>query len=661
MGTKKRGNKKKYAALFDSPLVLIWNLMMVYVAFLICRLTFWLANKSYFPDIDLRGLLKIGEGGFVFDTAAILYTNVLYLFLMLLPLPLKRKSGYQIGMKWLFIVTNSLAVIANLADVIYFTYTNRRTTSTVFREFSQESNLGIIVGKELINHWYLALLAIGIVYFLIRFYRKGNTGKTTKDNPWIYYPVQTLFLVLAIPLVVLGIRGGIGKAVRPITVSNANQYVTRPLEAAIVLNTPFSIYRTIGKDVFRDPGYFSDEKEMERIFSPLHFPPSDAKFRSMNVVVLIVESLGKEYIGALNKELLEEGSYKGYTPFVDSLIGQSLTYKYSFCNGRKSIDAMPSVLSGIPMFIEPFFLTPASLNRVGGLARSLDEKGYYSAFFHGAKNGSMGFEAFARATGFKDYYGRTEYEADKRYGGVDDFDGTWAIWDEPFLQFYCDKMSEFKQPFVTAVFTASSHHPYAVPEKYRKIFPEEGLPMHKCIRYTDYSLKRFFEKASEQPWFKNTLFVLTADHTNQSDHAEYQTDLGGFCVPILFYAPGDPNLRGYIDAISQQIDILPTVLGYLGYDKPYFSFGCDLLTTPEEQTYAVCYLNGIYQYLKGNFLLQFDGERSIALYNFREDVFLKRNLLGKVPVQGVMERELKAIIQQYMQRMLTDRISVEGL
>lgn len=660
MMRKKRTKKNEYTVLFETPLALLWNLLMVYAAFMLCRVVFWIANRSYFPDIDWGGFVKILEGGLVFDTSAILYTNVLYILLALIPWPLRRRSVYQIVVKWLFIVTNSLAIVANLADVVYFTYTNRRTTSTVFREFSKEGNLGIIFGKELLNHWYLALLAIGMVFLLIRFYRKIRSENAKKSNAWIYYPIQTLFLVAAIPLIVLGMRGGIGKAVRPVAVSNANQYVTRPLETALVLNTPFSIYRTVGKDVFRDPGYFADEKEMEQIFSPIHQPRSGAEFRPMNVVVLIVESLGKEYIGALNKEL-EGGEYKGYTPFVDSLIEQSLTYTYSFCNGRKSIDGMPSVLSGIPMFIEPFFLTPSSLNRVGGLARSLDEKGYYTAFFHGAKNGSMGFEAFARATGFKEYYGRTEFNADKRYEGDRDFDGTWAIWDEPFLQFYCDKMSEFKPPFVTAVFTASSHHPYAVPEKYKEVFPEEGLPMHKCIRYTDYSLKRFFEKASKQPWFQNTLFVLTADHTNQSDHAEYQTDLGGFCVPVLFYAPGDPGLRGHVDAISQQIDIVPTVLGYLGYDKPYFSFGCDLLNTPAEQTYAVCYLNGIYQYLKGNFLLQFDGEHPIALYNFREDVFLKQNLLGKVSVQGIMERELKAIIQQYMQRMLTDRISVEGL
>ena len=95
---------------------------------------------------------------------------------------------------------------------------------------------------------------------------------------------------------------------------------------------------------------------------------------------------------------------------------------------------MPSILSSIPMFVEPFFLTPASMNHVSGIARLLADEGYETAFFHGAQRGSMGFQAFANATGFKDYYGREDFDADSRFGNDDDFDGTWAIWDEPFLR-----------------------------------------------------------------------------------------------------------------------------------------------------------------------------------------------------------------------------------
>ena len=410
-----------------------------------------------------------------------------------------------------------------------------------------------------------------------------------------------------------------------------------------------------------------NKQEMERIYSPVHYPSvsSDSSFTRKNVVVLIVESFGREYIGALNKTL-ENGRYKGYTPCVDSLIAKSITFTHSYCNGRKSIDGMPSILSSIPMFVEPFFLTPASMNQVSGIAALLSGEGYQTAFFHGAQRGSMGFQAFSRATGCQEYYGREDYNDDKRFGGDKDFDGMWAIWDEPFLQYYAAKMSEMKEPFMTAVFTASSHHPYVVPDKYKDVYPEEGIIIHKCIRYTDMAIGKFFERVSREPWFKNTIFVLTSDHTNLSDHAFYQTDLGGFCSPIVISDPS-AGVGEMQDKIAQQIDILPTVMGMLHYPKPYFAFGIDLLNTPKEDTWAVNYLNGIYQYVKNGHVLQFDGQKSVGLYAL-SDSLMKQNLLGKTKAAAdsslltlhsslpKMERELKAIIQQYMERMTEDRL-----
>jgi phosphoglycerol transferase MdoB-like AlkP superfamily enzyme len=463
-----------------------------------------------------------------------------------------------------------------------------------------------------------------------------------------------LVLAVSVPLIIAGIRGGFTTAVRPITISNANQYVNRPIEAALVLNTPFTLYRSIGKNVFAVPAYFQDAKELEAVYTPIHSAQdstlhAQSVMLKKNVVVLIVESFGREYIGALNKTL-DGGNYKGYTPCVDTLISHSITFTHSYCNGRKSIDGMPSILCSIPMFVEPFILTPSSMNDYTGLAGILSAEGYQTAFFHGAQNGSMGFEAFARKTGFQHYYGRTEYEAAH---GTDDFDGTWAIWDEPFLQYYVEEMSRMQQPFMTAVFTASSHHPFVVPEKYAKQFPEEGLEIHKCIRYTDQAIGRFFQTASRQPWFQNTIFVLTSDHTNMSDHAYYQTDLGGFCSPIIIYDPSQPEGQ-MVDKVAQQIDILPTVLGLLNYHKPYFAFGIDVLNTPAEDCWAVNYMNGTYQYVQNGYILQFDGNKTKGFYAL-SDSLMQHNLIENSQFNA-MESRLKAIVQQYMERMTQNRL-----
>ena len=635
--------KKLMSKTYSPLLAVLWNLLLVYVVYQIARLEYYLENTDY-----LTYSFKAWRGGLLFDTSAIIYTNALYILLMLLPF---KQSDYQRCCKWLYLIINGVALAINLADSVYFQYTMRRTTTTVFSEFSNEGNLGSIIGTEFIHHWYLVLLFMGVMWLLWRLYA----------TPKKHHALNLASLILIVPLCVAGIRGGFTTAVRPITISNANQYTQRPTDAALVLNTPFSLIRTIGKNVFTIPAYFENEADMEAVYSPVHHPisprlsrdsriSSDSSFTRKNIVVLIVESFGREYIGALNKDL-ESGKYKGYTPYVDSLINKSTTFRYSFCNGRKSIDGMPSILSSIPMFVEPFILTPASMNDYTGLAGLLAKEGYETAFFHGAQNGSMGFEAFARKTGFQKYFGRTEYEAAH---GTDDYDGTWAIWDEPFLQYYANEMSKMHEPFMTAVFTASSHHPFVVPEQYQKIYPEEGLEIHKCIRYTDMAIGRFFETASRQPWFNNTIFVLTSDHTNMSDHAEYQSDLGGFCSPIIIFDPSQPEGKTE-DKIAQQIDILPTILGMLGYSKTYLAFGIDVLNTPAEDTWAVNYLNGIYQYVKYGYVLQFDGQQTKAVYRLN-DRLMKNNLKGKTDVETKMERELKAIIQQYMERMKHNRL-----
>ncbi len=613
--------------LYSPLLAVLWNLLLVYLVYQIARLAYYAENTDY-----LSYSWDIFQGGLLFDTSAILYTNALYVVMMLFPLHWKENRIYHKVCQWLFVVVNSIAFAINLADSVYFRYTMRRTTTTVFEEFSNEGNLGSIIGTEFLNHWYLVLLFALVVFLLWRCYVSPSINSHSLKW-WRYDVVCLLSLLLFAPFCVAGMRGGFTTAVRPITISNANQYASRPVDAALALNTPFALIRSIGKNVFVVPNYFSDEKALASIYTPIHTPNDSVSMVKKNVVVLIVESFGCEYIGALNKDL-EGGKYKGYTPYVDALIGKSTTFRYSFCNGRKSIDGMPSILSSIPMFVEPFILTPSS--------------------FHGAQNGSMGFQAFAQKTGFQHYFGRTEYEAAK---GTDDFDGTWAIWDEPFLQYYAEEMGKMKQPFMTAVFTASSHHPFVIPEQYKQQYPEGKLEIQKCIRYTDMAIGKFFETASKQPWFQNTIFVLTSDHTNMSDHAYYQTDLGGFCSPIIIYEPSHPEGQ-MIDKIAQQIDILPTVLGMLGYQKPYFGFGIDLLNTPSEDTWAVNYLSGIYQYVKHGYVLQFDGQKSKALYAL-SDSLMQQNLIHQpsaISHQQLMEQELKAIIQQYMERMIQDRL-----
>lgn len=653
MNTK---NQNKWRLLWPLATVLV-NLLLAYAVYFVARVVFLLENWNlYAANLTFPHLLEMFRGGVMFDTTAILYTNALWVLLVLAPVPMRDNKTYRLVCKWLFVVVNMLTLVLNLGDSVYFRYSMRRTTTTIFQEFSNEHNLGDIFLTEALSHWYFFLLAALIGWGLWKLYRTVPSTAWVAGR-WTMALVRLVSLLAFVPFCVAGMRGGWTRDIRPITVSNANNYCDRPTETGIVLNTPFALIRTIGKNNFEVPVYFKDTQEMERVYSPIHTPKPTHEFRKKNVVVIIIESFGREYIGAYNKHI---PGYKGYTPFTDSLLAHgALTYRYSYCNGRKSIDGMPSILSSIPMFVEPFFLSPYSVNHVSGLADCLNGKGYETAFFHGAERGSMGFMAFARATKFKEYYGREDYAADPRTGGDKDFDGWWGISDEPFMRYFCQKMSDMHEPFMTALFTLSSHHPFKVPDAYQDRFPEENpdMPIYKVIRYTDMALQHFFDLARKQPWYENTLFVITSDHTNMPAYDEYRTDLGGFASPVIFYDPSGEMGSGMQDAIAQQTDIMPTLLDFMGYDKPYLSFGVDLLNTPAEETWAVNYQNGIYQYVKYGYVLQFNGQKTIAVYSL-EDRLMKHNVMGRVSQQQQMERELKAIIQQYMERMTQNRLTV---
>ena len=632
---------------------LIWDLLVVYCAYTLCRAAFLALNWSlYAGTLTFGHTLELFGAGLLFDTPAILYTNAVILLMFLLPLHWKERPVYYRVARWIYTIVNSIAVYMNLMDCVYFPFTGKRTTASVFAEFGNESTGEMlkIFGGQFLSHWYLVLLAALITWAFWKLFRPRPEQVKKPAGLARYYVLRLLALVVAIPLCIGAIRGGFTKATRPITISNANQYVNRPAETGIVLNTPFSIFRTLKKTPFVVPEYMSDE-EAAALYTPLHQPNDSAAFTPRNVVVLILESYSKQHIGFYN-QTLRNGTYKGFTPFLDSLITQgAMTFKYSYANGRKSIEGMPSVLSSLPNFVEPLFLTPASLNAMSGLARELgDNKGYTTAFFHGAQNGSMGFQAFARATGFERYYGRDEFNADPNFHGDDDFDGTWAIWDEEFFQFFAEQLGTLQEPFMTALFSASSHDPFVVPEKYQGRFPQGERPLQQCIAYTDYALKRFFETASRQPWFNNTLFVITADHVSQQIDPFYCTTLGNYCVPIILYAPGDPSLHGYDEErVVEQIDIMPTVLNYLNGTADE---GFALHWLPESSSY---------EYVWGDFALQFDGKQVTSAYAFRTDSTFSNNVIGTMPIatRNRMERHMKSVIQQYMQRMTTDNLTVK--
>ncbi len=628
------------------------NYFFAFALFLLCRIIFIIANKEYYSDTEFSHLLKLIYGGLKFDFASIFYLSAVSFFMMIIPMKFSLKSTYTKIAKYFFVIPVSIGLFANLYDTAMFPFNGRRTNFSFFKEFSNENNLLGVLLKGFVDFWPLTLAAAVMIFCLAKFYYRPKIKEEDfldKKYTLKVLPITLLFIYFFMA----GLRGSliIDADHRPMNMNNANEYIKKSNESAIVLNTPYCILRTAGKISFSDPDYFPKD-ELETIYTPLHTPKKEKEFKKLNVVILILESFGKEYSGFFNNN-------EGYTPFLDSLYQQGLSFKNSFATGRKSIDAMPSILAGIPYLTDHFFMGMYSNNKVNSIASLLKTKGYYTAFYHGAPNGSMGFLNFSKLAGFEDYYGMTEYCNDTRFNAMNDFDGHWAIWDEEFLQFYAKSMNEIPQPFVTACFTATSHNPFRIPEKYKERFQEGPQPITKCIQYTDNAIRNFFNTMKKYPWYENTVFVITADHTNQTLSHEYTTDRNVFKVPILFYHPGS-NIKKISQKLVCQTDITPSILDYLGFDEPYIAFGNSFFSQTDTLGYVVNYSEPLYQISKGEFFLQFDGQKETGFFKPETDIFLKDNLIGTYKEEeDEMLKLLKAEIQQYHERMIENRLTVQ--
>ena len=428
-------------------------------------------------------------------------------------------------------------------------------------------------------------------------------------------------------------RGGMTRMTRPITLSNAMLYTADSGKANLILSNPFCILRTIGNaGSVKYRKYFTPE-ELPQRFTPVHQPADSAAvdLTGRNVMIFIMESMSAEHSAFLHPELYADLPEKGFTPFLDSLMHNGLTFKRMYANGSRSIQAMPSVLGSIPSFRTPFVLMPQSLGESRQLPAMLADKGYATAFFCGSERGSMGFGAYARSAGVERLVSREDYEAKH---GTGDFDGYWGIWDEEFLQFTGEELTAMPEPFFAALFTLSSHHPFVVPEKYAATLPEGYTRIHKGVAYDDRAFRLFFQRFGGEEWFRRTIFVFVADHVSSEKFAEETRSYPGNMHVIGFIYTPDGALRGEVGEITQQLDIMPTLLGLTGNREPYFAFGRDVLNEPQRPRWSVSY-DGRFRALTG--------EGAIVLDDSDMDV----QECPATPAADSLAQNFRALVQQY--------------
>lgn len=607
----------------------------------VTKIIFYLPNHHAFPEISISDLVA----ALWFDIVTVSLVFIPFFPLWLIPFKNRAQVVYKSFFRILFFFLNGMAIGINLMDVIYFQYTSKRATFDLFSMVGFEQDMGKLWGSFIRDFWWIILIYLVMLWLADKAFRIIY-AYTFKKTEIFSLKKQVLAFAILVPLFVVLARGGIGY--RPLSVINAAQF-TRPENTAFVINTAFTMIKSFNETALEQVEFMPEENAND-LFSPYREVGFQNQYKlndSTNVMIVILESYGNEWVGPDKKG-------NSFTPFFDSLCQEGYLFKNSIANGKKSIEALPAILASLPGLIDnPYISSMYSSNKLSGIGNVMKKHGYSTSFFHGATNGSMNFTGFSALTGFDNYYGRTEYNNEAHN------DGTWGIFDHHFLTWTARELSKQQLPFLSVLFSLSSHHPYKVPEEFKSKLSKGPHPICRSIAYTDLSLRMFFEEAKKQSWFENTLFVFVADHTPASKSSYYGQRIGMYQIPILFYTPTGLLGKEVSEELFQQIDIYPTILDLLNKEETIYSFGQSAFSRVYEP-FAITYMEGTYQLFKDDYLFTYTNEKTKQLYDFKVDLPMKNDLFPKMGNSiKSNEKFLKAIIQRYNNDLILNKTHIQ--
>lgn len=637
--------------------LVLWHIFLAALLMTLCRIVYYGYNYSYFSDIEFGELLRILVGGVRFDLAMIGYGLIGYLLLTIVgayvPRDIESKRWYR-GLKSLFyLVPMTFYLLINISDVGYYPYVLRRATSEIFSEFKGKSMAGFY--KEfIVDYWQLTIVFILLFAILMAGYFMFYY-KRREEEPRRKTVVLTLVTIL---VTIIAMRGTIYFGEHPLDEAIVEKYTSNYKHRPIVINTPYSL-SVKGKLKYRKYHFLSDQ-DLSSFFVPKYqaAPLSEndslyGSFKGRNVMIILMESMAREFIGGLNKEIK---GFVSYTPFLDSLLQKSLYAKYGYANGKRSVESFPAVFCSLPTFGGTFnednwqMVHYQHFNSIStGMPKSMKAHQYDMSFYHGDKPYALGFMSFLERFGMEKQYTYREYN------NPSDYDGKWAIYDAPFLQGVAKDMDHLKSPFLSIFFSATNHAPFNLPSGFEERFKGGSLPIHATVQYADYAIGQFFESIKDKPWYDDTLFVLVADHTNLTDHPDYDCVQGHSVIPIIFYDPRG-QLKGEIsDYVVQQADIYPTLMYLLGDDTPILSYGHNMLN-PQEEHYALNFLFDNYILFHKDVTIEIDVDGNVR--TSKPAPYLQTEPGKDVePSQAIRAKYthiMEAIVQDYNNRVLSN-------
>ena len=625
--------------------VLLARLALAVGMYSAVRLVFWLAHRDLFAESTGGELWRAFLHGVRFDLSAIAYTNIPFILLSLAPGAWLARRGYQWLLRALFVLVNGAAALLMVGDVAYFPFTGTRVTMDVF---ALAGEAAAQADQLFMNFAGLTLVGVALLAGLLLAYPRAAVERTPPAGVSVPPRWRRLASALAVLAVtVVAARGGVQKKpINPIHAFGGTSHAS----GVLTLNSTFTLLQSPRDRALTPVSYFRNDAEVDSLL-PVTYGYRGAADTAgtaagpQNVVLLILESYATEFWGAPDR------AHPELTPFLDSLRAHGTFFAESFANGRRSMDALPSILLGVPHYRgQSLASSRYQSNEWIGLGDFLGDAGYHTAFFHGAPRGTMYFDAIAALAGIEDFYPLERFPEAMQ---EEAFDGHWGLFDEEALQFAVHQVGTFREPWFATMFTISTHHPYQRPARYADSLPTGSQPIHGSVAYTDLAVRRFFEVARQQPWFDRTLFVITADHTPPMRSPRFDTPLGRFMVPTLLLHPGGALPALDSTRVIQHVDLFPTILDFAGVRPlrvPRFGHslfaahaGEAVLTTDE--TYWMVRRDGVLERTP-------DGRERVLAYE-RERT--GANVAGLPPAQRARRSQrLLAYVQHYTMSLINN-------
>ena len=634
--------------------ILIYRLALTYLFYFLARLAFYYFNQAHLKVAGIGDFFRLAFYGLLFDTTAIIYVNLLFIFISVLPLFINTKKSFQKILFWVYFGCNIPVYLLNFIDIAYFSYNKTRLTTNDWALLENEYNPLTLLAGFLVQYWTIFVIFLVLVVLWIFLYKRIHVEEEKVMYRKPYFISSVIVLVLLVPTLIFGIRGFSFKTgVIPLTVMDASKYAHDISQVNILLNTPFTIIRTMGKNEGFKKFHFTTDTYIAENIKPIKQYSREITKRP-NIVLIILEGMGAEFFGIMNKDT-HIPNYRSYTPFLDSLAGQGYYFTNIYSNSIHSIEGISAVTAGMPTFQTAWVRSGYAQRKISSLPEIARSLGYQTLFAHGATNGSMNFDGYTHQIGYQTYLGRTEFN-DERY-----YNGSWGIDDEPFLQYFAKNINQMKRPFLATVFTLSSHGPYKVPEPYKNTFNKGDIPMHNVVAYADFSLKKFFDTVKKEDWYTNTIFAIIPDHTTQEYYDYYNQKIAHHRLPIILFSPNKTLIpQGSSDVLGQQIDIFPTLVDLMGYQKPFRSWGRSLLTNKEDETpRAFVTHTQFYQLIQGNYIYVLDLQGEVVGVYTKDDLNLTHNLKDQIPHNEEMKKgiaDLHAFMQDFMDRIINDKL-----